>query len=128
PLAAAKALASFAPDPKLPAHLRVQRKTAKPPRFARLRKHIARSTARGSRLANMVLLPATRQRESACPSSAAPAALPSRSAPSVVLRHCGYQPFGKLLRHAVQRRVLLFKKTFYVGGDLVFIPKNEIVV
>jgi hypothetical protein len=39
----------------------------------------------------------------------------------------GYQPLGEIAGQAVEGGILLFEKAFYVGGDFVFVAKDEFV-
>src|SRR5215472_16763583 len=45
-----------------------------------------------------------------------------------VLRDGRDEAFGEVLCHAIESGILLFKKTFDVGGNFVFVAEDEVVV
>src|SRR6266480_4183153 len=105
PPVAAKAWETSALVRTPPASHRAPPNTATPPRSAMLRTQISQSLEFRSR----------------------------RRSPLIILHHRRHQPRRKLLRHAVQCRVLLFKKVpntacvVHVRGNLVLIAENKIV-
>src|SRR6202171_5261905 len=133
PPVAAKAWEASALVRTLPASLRARPNNATPPRSATLPARISRSIVFGRRREGTVLPPAGELPEWASPSPAAPAILPAIPAPSIVLHYRRHQPRRKVLRHALQCRVLLFKKVLnadwvvHVRGNFVLVAKNKIV-
>src|SRR6266850_1243983 len=127
PPAAAKAWPSSAPGPSPPASRRAPPSSATPPTPATPPAQISRSVPPGRNREDTAPLPATRWPESPFLSPAAPAILPLKSAPSIVLRHRRHQPRRKILRQPIQRRVLLFKKAFHVRRNLILIAKQKII-
>src|SRR6267378_1532739 len=133
PPVAAKAWEASAPVRTPPASLRDLPNSATPPTSATLPARISRSIVFGSRREDTVLPLAGELPEWASPSPAAPAILPAIPAPSIVLHHRRHQPRRKVLCHALQCRVLLFKKILnanwvvHVRGDFVLVAENKIV-
>src|SRR6266478_362549 len=133
PPAAAKASPWFAPDPAPPVSLLAPPNNATPPRSATLQPRISRPIVFGRRREGTALLPAAESPEWASPSPAVPAILPATLVPSIVLHYRRYQARRKVLRHAVQRRVLFLKKVFdavcviHVRGNFVLVAENKIV-
>src|SRR6266851_9728231 len=139
PLAAAKASPSFAPGPAPPASRLDPPSIATPPKpeppLAQIFQSILRGRCRGDRL----LHPAAISPEWAFLSLGVPAILLVRHGPSIVLHHCRHQSFREVLSHAIQRGVLLLKKTckcsgvnlagarIHNRGDFVFVPKQKVV-
>src|ERR1700687_676124 len=106
----AKAWEASAPARTPPASLRARPNNATPPRSATLPARISQSNVFGRRREGTALPPAGELPEWASPSPAAPAILPAIPAPSIVLRHRRHQPRRKVLRDALECRVLLLKK------------------
>src|SRR5216684_5699460 len=133
PTVAAKAWEVSGPVRTPPASLRDLPNNATPPTSAMLPARISRSIVFGRRREGTVLPPAGELPEWASPSPAAPAILPAIPAPSIVLHHRRHQPRRKVLRHALQCRVLLFKKILnanwvvHVRGNFVLVAENKIV-
>src|SRR5260370_40688512 len=133
PPAAAKAWEAFVLVRTPPASLRAPPSTAKRPKSATVPARICRSIVHGRRREGTALLPAGELPEWVSPSPAAPTILRAKGAPSVILHNRGHQPRREVPRHAVQRRVLLFKKILdavrvvHVRGNLVLIAENKIV-
>src|ERR1700682_2921027 len=133
PPVAPKAWEASAPVRTPPASLRALPNNATPPRSATLPARISRSIVFGRRREGTVLPPAGELPEWASPFPAAPAILPVKPAPSIVLHHRRHQPRRKVLRHSLQCRVLLFKKVLdadwvvHVRGNFVLVAKNKIV-
>src|SRR6266481_3261873 len=143
PPAVAKALAVFAPAPRPPEFPRAPPNSAIRPTSVKLPAQIFRSTAPGTRPASSVLRPATARRKSASLFPAAPEVLPVKLSPSalrscgcrasarqallIILSHRRDQSRSKVLRHPVQRRVLLFKEALHVRRNLVFAPEQKII-
>src|SRR6266436_5684720 len=110
PPAVAKASPLFALDPALLASRHGLRNTATPPRLAPPPARTFQSIVRGIRRADTLPRPIEVSRQRASPSPAVPAIPLAKFAPSIILHHRRHQPRRKVLRHAVQRGVLLFKK------------------
>src|SRR5882762_2347856 len=131
--AAVKAWPWFAPDPAQPASRRAQPNTATLPRSAPLPQRIYQSTVFDTRPEGTVLPQARELPGRVSPLPAAPPIPLAKSAPSIVLHYRRHQPRRKVLRHAIQRGVLLFKKVLNavwivcVCGNLVLVAENKIV-
>src|SRR5882762_2911993 len=131
--AAAKASPSFAPDPAPLASLRAPPNTAIRPKSAPSPPQIARSMLCGKRREGTAPPPARELPEWASPSPTWPAVPGTKSAPSIILHDGRHQPRRKVLRHAIQRRILLFKKildaVWIVGvrRNLVLVAEDKIV-
>src|SRR5438477_4258134 len=111
PPAGAKASPSFALAPALLASLLAPPNTATPPRSAPLPAQTLQSIARGRHRADRLLRPIAISRQRASPSPAVPAIPLTKFASSIILHHCRHEARRKVLRHTVQRGVLLLKKT-----------------
>src|SRR6266852_850017 len=128
PLAAAKASAKSAPDPRPPASLRYPPKNAKSPRSSPPPAHIFQLIASGTHRADTAHRPATAPPAPASPSATAPGIPPSSAAASEILRYRGHQPRRKILRHPVQRRIAFLKEVPHIGGKLIFVPEEKTFV
>src|SRR5438477_539572 len=106
PLAAAKASPSFALAPALLASLLAPPNTATPPRSAPLPARISQSIVPGRHRADRLLRPLAISRQRASPSPVVPTIPLAKFAPSIILHHCRHQPRGKVLSHAVNRRLI----------------------
>src|SRR5258708_5673510 len=116
PPAEAKAWPSFAPDPAPFASPRAQPNIATPPRSEKFPAQIFRSSGRGRHREGTPPPPAKELLEQVSPSPAGRAIPEAKSAPSIILHHRRHQPRRKVLCHAVQRGVLLFKKVLNAVG------------
>src|SRR6266403_3064328 len=127
-LVVARASAAFAPGPERPECRRARRKIWRRPRFARPLEHTAQLVGRGRYRADKALLRGKESPGPACLFSGARAIRAKRAEALIVFRYRGDQAFCKILRHAIESRVLFFEETVHVGGNFVFVAKNEIVV
>src|SRR5207302_562023 len=111
PLAAAKASPSFALAPAPLASLLAPPNTATLPTSAPLPARIFQSIVPGRHRADRLLRPIAISRQRASPSPAVPAIPLAKFASSIILHYCRHEARRKVLRHTVQRGVLLLKKT-----------------
>src|SRR6266568_4224823 len=102
------------------------------PRFAEYRDTAHARAASGTNFSINCARQASRKYGSSPSNKIAGMAFPFSSraiprSPSVILRHCRHQPRCKVLRQAIQRRVLLLEKALHIRRDLILIAKHEIV-
>src|SRR6267154_1100713 len=131
--AAAKASPLFAPDQEPPAFRRAPPNIATPPRSAPPPARTFQSIVRGRHRADKLLRPIEVLQQRASPSPAVSVIPLAKSAPSIILHDRRHQPRGKVLRHAAQRGVLLFKEVLnavrilLVGRNLILVAEDKIV-
>src|SRR5262249_12714660 len=127
PLVAEKASPWSVPGRALLAFLRGPRNSVTPPMHANSPTHISQSAARGRHSAGKLPLQEGESRRWVCLLPAEPATLLSKRAPSIILRDRGHEPRRKILGHALQGRILLFKEALHIGRNLILVAKQKVI-